>query len=95
MSPERGHDTEHEHEHEHEHGHGHGHEHGYDTRVALLRALLEKVHDDPYPSATMLDMIESLLRPREVPVYVEELLDRVREDRFPSIDMLQRIERLV
>ncbi|KAE8765797.1 hypothetical protein [Georgenia thermotolerans] len=67
----------------------------YDVRSALLRALMEKVHDDPYPSATMLDMIESLLEPREVPIYVEELLDRVRADRFPSIDMLQRIDRLV
>ncbi|WP_043499564.1 hypothetical protein [Georgenia sp. SUBG003] len=69
--------------------------HRYDTRKELLRALLDKVQEDRYPSATMLDTIESLLEPREVPWYAEELLSRVREDKFPSIDMIRRVENLI
>ena len=65
----------------------------YDARRELIRALLDKVQDDPYPSATMLDTIESLLEPREVPAYAEELLDRIREDRFPSIEMIRRVQK--
>jgi hypothetical protein len=67
----------------------------YDARKELLRALLDKVQADPYPSVTMLDTIESLLEPREVPWYAEELLGRIRADRFPSIDMIRRVENLL
>ncbi|PFG39362.1 hypothetical protein ATJ97_1865 [Georgenia soli] len=67
----------------------------YDARKELLRALLDKVQADQYPSATMLDTIESLLEPREVPWYAEELLSRIREDQFPSIDMIRRVENLI
>lgn len=65
------------------------------ARRSLLEALLDKVEDDPYPSVTMLDFIESLLEPHEIPDYLEQLLDRVRADRFPSIDMIRRIEKFV
>ncbi|HSE70670.1 MAG TPA: hypothetical protein VLA97_07920 [Nocardioidaceae bacterium] len=67
----------------------------YDVREALLEELLEKVHRDPFPSSDMLDRIEALLRPDEVPVYAEALLRRVREDNFPSTSMLNRLQRLV
>lgn len=60
----------------------------------VLQVLLEKVAEDPYPSVTMLDMIEQMLRPEEVPVYTEILLDKIRGDRFPSLDMLQRVSAL-
>jgi len=42
----------------------------------------------------MLDMIEELLTPDDVPAYVEELLGRVRSDQFPSIPMLNRVKNL-
>lgn len=60
----------------------------------VLRVLLERVEEDPYPSVTMLDLIEEMLRPEEVPVYTEILLDKIRADRFPSLDMLQRVTAL-
>jgi hypothetical protein len=66
----------------------------YDVRAATVEALLQKVEEDQYPSATMLDMIEELLTPDELPLYVEALLNRVRSDRFPSIPMLNRIKDL-
>jgi len=52
------------------------------------------VSADPYPSTTMLGMVESILRPEEVPEYAEVLLDKVRADRFPSIPMLARLKNL-
>lgn len=64
-----------------------------DARSSLLQALLDKVEAEPYPSATMLNFIESLLKPDEVPEYLEQLVDRVRADTYPSIDMLRRIRR--
>ncbi|MEU4191812.1 hypothetical protein AB0E69_07940 [Kribbella sp. NPDC026611] len=62
-----------------------------DARLIVLRTLLRKVDDDPFPSATMLDMIEDLLRPDEVSEYVRILTRKIDSEKFPSIPMLQRI----
>ena len=66
----------------------------YDVRVELLRQLLQKVHEDPYPSSTMLDLIEELLTPNEVPAYARVLLAKVEDENFPSVSMIQRIAAL-
>ena len=63
----------------------------YDVRKEVLRMLMGKVAEDQYPSATMLDMIEQILRPDEVPAYAELLMQKIRGDRFPSIPMLNRV----
>jgi len=63
----------------------------YDVRGEILRMLMGKVAEDQYPSATMLDMIEQILRPDEVPAYAELLMEKIRGDRFPSIPMLNRV----
>ncbi len=63
-------------------------------RRGLLDALLELVSADPYPSSTMLDMVEAIIRPEELPVYFEVLLEKVRRDHFPSIPMLSRLQNL-
>ena len=57
----------------------------------VMQVLLEKVEEDRYPSTTMLDMIEQMLRPEDVETYAEILLDKIRGDRFPSIGMLARV----
>lgn len=64
----------------------------YNPRAELLQALLQKLEDDPYPSSTMLDMIEDILTPEEVPLYAEALLTKIRSERFPSIPMLNRLK---
>jgi hypothetical protein len=69
-------------------------ESGPDVREMLLDVLLQKVQEDRYPSVTMLNMAEALLRPEEVPLYVGLLLERVREETYPSIPMLKRIAAL-
>lgn len=67
---------------------------GYDVRVEVLRMLMGKVANDAYPSATMLDMIESMLTPNEVPAYAELLMEKIRKDRFPSIPLMNRVSQL-
>jgi hypothetical protein len=69
-------------------------ESGPDVRELLLDVLLQKVQEDRYPSVTILNMTEALLRPEEVPLYLDLLLQRVSEDTYPSIPMLQRIAAL-
>lgn len=66
-----------------------------DARGELVRTLLQKVQEDRYPSTTMLDMIEELLLPAEVPEYVVFLQDRIREEQYPSIPFLKRLQALV
>jgi hypothetical protein len=66
----------------------------FDLRAEVLDALMEKVESDPYPSTTMLNWIEEMLTPEELPRYAESLLRRIRSDKFPSIPMIARLKRL-
>jgi vesicle coat complex subunit len=66
-----------------------------DLRSTLVKELLDRIEAEPYPSVTMLNMIESLLTPDELPEYVQLLMDRVHADLYPSIDMLHRIRGFV
>ncbi|WP_350277964.1 hypothetical protein [Kribbella sp. HUAS MG21] len=64
------------------------------ARELLLDALLDKVAEDRFPSISMLDLIESLLRPDEVQIYVRLLLRKVRREKYPSLPVLRRIAAL-
>lgn len=66
-----------------------------DLRSALLQELLERVQTDRFPSLSMLDRIESLLEPEEVPDYIQVLLETIKADPYPSIDMLNRVQRFM
>lgn len=66
----------------------------YDVRREILKMLLSKIADDPYPSGTMMDMAEQMLEPDEIPAYAEVLMDKIRRDRFPSLGMLNRVANL-
>lgn len=65
-----------------------------DTRTTLLRTLISKVEEDPYPSTTMMDLIEELLTPEDVPAYADILMRRIEADRFPSMPMIARLRDL-
>lgn len=67
----------------------------YDPRRELLRALMYRVQQDQYPSVAMLDIIEELLEPDEVPAYVELILQRVRAETYPSLQMIRRVKQLL
>jgi hypothetical protein len=64
------------------------------ARELLLEALLDKVAEDRFPSNSMLDLIESLLRPDEVQLYVRVLLRKVSRETYPSLSVLRRIAAL-
>jgi hypothetical protein len=63
-------------------------------RRALVDALMDKIEADPYPSSTMLDVLESILRPDEVNAYAEVLLSHIRQDTFPSLTLINRVQAL-
>ena len=63
----------------------------YDVRAELLKQLLHKVDEDPFPSPTMLDQIEELLTPEEVPAYARVLMSKIEDEKFPSTSMIKRI----
>lgn len=65
----------------------------FDTRAELVALLMQKVEEDRYPSSTMLDMLEEMLTPDDVPAYVETLTNRMRSENFPSISMLNRVQK--
>ena len=66
----------------------------YDLRSEILRDLWRRVEADTYPSATLMDRIERLLLPGEVPDYAELLMQKIRPDVHPSIDLVNRVVRL-
>ncbi len=61
------------------------------TRSALLDLLLSKVKDDRFPSATMLDLLEQMLTPEELPAYAGVLMEKIAGDTYPSASMMKRI----
>ena len=63
----------------------------FDTRAEVLGILMDKVTADTYPSETMLDLIEELARPDDIPAYASVLADKVRADTYPSTSMLRRL----
>ncbi len=65
-----------------------------DARQMLLRSLLKKVAEDPYPSTTMMDTIEELLAPEDVADYAAILVRHIDDDRFPSTPMISRLRDL-
>jgi hypothetical protein len=63
-----------------------------DARIQLLRSLITKVEKERYPSTTMLDYIEELLTPEELPRYTRVLMRHIDNDEFPSIPMIDRLK---
>lgn len=65
-----------------------------DVRRDLIDLLLAKIDHDPYPSGTMMDLVEELLGPDERGAYAAVLMDKIRADQFPSLDMMNRVRDL-
>jgi hypothetical protein len=60
----------------------------------MVEMLLDKVREDPYPSATQLSIIEEVIPQAMIPEYLDVLIDKAGQDDFPSIPMLRRISRV-
>jgi hypothetical protein len=67
----------------------------FDVRREMIGLLLQRISDDEYPSASMMDMVEYLLGPDELPIYVAVLMDKIQSDEYPSIPLMRRVLSLV
>jgi hypothetical protein len=65
-----------------------------DVRGEVVDLLIEKIASDRNPSVTMMNLVEHLLAPDDVPAYAAVLMDKVQTERFPSISMIRRLMRL-
>ena len=68
---------------------------GNDLHAQIFELLLGKVRDDQFPSTTMLDMIEYMIRPDQVEEYASVLMEKVSQESFPSLDHLRRLQSFV
>jgi hypothetical protein len=64
---------------------------GLDVRGEVVNMLIQKIAADRNPSVTMMNLVEELLTPDDVPAYVEVLMDKVKTDKYPSYSMLRRL----
>jgi hypothetical protein len=62
-----------------------------DVRGELVELLLQKIASDRRPSATMMNLVEQLLAPDDVPVYVGVLMDKVKTEKYPSLSIIRRL----
>jgi hypothetical protein len=60
-----------------------------------MRALLDKIYAERYPSGEMMDRVEILLDREHVDDYLDALFQKVEECRYPSKQILDRITRFV
>ena len=67
---------------------------GFDARHEIVELLIDKIRQDPYPSTTMMDLVEELLTPEDLPDYARVLMQKIQRDAFPSIDMMCRLRDL-
>ena len=62
------------------------------TTIANL--LLQRIRQDDYPSATQMQLLESMIPQSMVSEYLDVLLEKIQADTWPSTSMLQRIIRV-
>jgi hypothetical protein len=64
---------------------------GVDVRGELVNFLVQKIASDRHPSVTMMNLVEELLAPDDVPAYLGVLMDKVKTERYPSLAMIHRL----
>jgi hypothetical protein len=65
-----------------------------EIKNALRSVLMDKIRQDHYPSATMMDAVEVGIGDEQLLEYAEILLDKLADDQFPSIDLMKRLHAL-
>lgn len=64
------------------------------AQEAICAVLIDKIREDPYPSTTMMDLVEQHIPQEQLAEYIDVLLDKIDGERFPSMDMIRRITAL-
>ena len=62
--------------------------------TTLANLLLQRIRQDHYPSATEMQLLESIIPKSMVGEYLDVLLEKVQADTWPSIPMMRRIIRI-
>ena len=62
--------------------------------TTLANLLLQRIRQDEYPSATEMQLLESIIPSSMVGEYLDVLIEKVQADTWPSIPMIQRIIRI-
>ena len=57
--------------------------------------LLDRIRRDVYPSATHMDMFESIAPPKQMGAYLAHLMERIEAEPMPSTSMMQRVQAIV
>lgn len=57
--------------------------------------LLERIRSDEHPSATHMNMFESIAPPRQLVEYILHLMEKIENDRNPSISLMRRVQKLI
>jgi hypothetical protein len=61
----------------------------------FAETLLDRIRSEKHPSATHMDMLESVASQRVLVEYVLELMQRIEDEPHPSIPLMQRVQRLI
>jgi hypothetical protein len=64
-------------------------------RDRYVQILVGHIVEDKYPSNNQMNIVESLLRPDEMDIYLEALFEKIEEVQYPSVEMMARVQRLV
>jgi hypothetical protein len=64
---------------------------GVDVRGEVVNLLIQKIASDRHPSVPMMNLVEELLAPDDVPAYAGVLMDKVKTERYPSYSMIRRL----
>jgi hypothetical protein len=67
---------------------------GIDVRGEVVNLLVQRIATDRHPSVTIMNLVEELLAPDDVPAYVGVLMDKVQTERYPSLAMIHRFNGL-
>ena len=58
-----------------------------------MRILLERIAEDDYPSAELMDRVEIFLDDDHVDLYVDILFQKIERCHYPSKSLLDRVSR--
>ena len=61
-----------------------GNDNGVDVRGEVVNLLVQRIASDRNPSVAMMNLVEELLTPDDVPAYVGVLMDKVKTEKYPS-----------
>ena len=62
-----------------------------DVQGEIVNVLVQKIATDRHPSITMMNLVEDLLAPDDIPAYVGVLMDKVKSEKYPSLSMIRRL----